>query len=147
MQYKKRLKTRELTEKFYNWDLIASKWENYLDELDNSGYRAKWDEYKTLTPVKTQQKDKDNIDSLILLCRDNLQDIDRAATSKMLTFLNDADYGFQIHGLQTVDFNMDKVAKQIEIYINNNNQLCEALDNKISLNDDFIQYAKLKAGK
>ena len=146
VQYKKRLKTRELTEKFYNWDTIANKWENYLDSLDNKGYRADWTKYSRLTPIQ-DLKGNDNVDALVSIARENINDIDYASCSRMLSYLNDADYGFQINGLNTVGFDMNKVKEQINIYISNNNQLCEALNSNISIKEDFIQYARLKANK
>lgn len=143
MQYKKRLKTRELTEKFYNWDDIALKWQKYLDKLNADGYRADWKKYDRLQKYQAGKK-QDNVDLLISVCKDNLKDIDKAASSKMLSFLNDADYGFQLNGLSTKAFDIDELFKQVNVYIGNQNHLCDALDSNISLNDDFIQYAKMK---
>jgi glycosyltransferase involved in cell wall biosynthesis len=144
IQYKKRLNTRKLTEKHYNWDNIAKKWEKYLDSLNDSGYRADWSHHKRINKIANAEANS-NVDALISVCRDNLLDINAASSSKMLSYLNDADYGFQLNGLSTNPFDMNKVAEQMNIYVSNNNQLCDALDNKLALTEDFIQYAKLKA--
>ena len=115
-----------------------------MDSLNDSGYRADWSHHKRINKIANAEANS-NVDALISVCRDNLLDINAASSSKMLSYLNDADYGFQLNGLSTNPFDMNKVAEQMNIYVSNNNQLCDALDNKLALTEDFIQYAKLKA--
>tara|TARA_B100002019_G_scaffold133692_1_gene114984 strand:+ start:3615 stop:5270 length:1656 start_codon:yes stop_codon:yes gene_type:complete len=143
---KKRKKTRELTEKFYDWDIIAKKWENYLDSLIDNRYHADWSKIQQLetldniADIETSQ----NIDQMLLMCHRGLGDIEKISSSRMLHFLNDIDNGFQLQGLQTKAIDINTIIDQINTYVKNNNELKFAIDNNIQFNDDFIQYANLK---
>lgn len=143
IKQKKRIQTRTLTEKHYNWDNIAKKWESYLDKLDMDGYRSDWSKYAKLQPIKPST-DSNNLSHIISISKDNIGDVNFATSSRMLSLLNDADYGFQINGLNTSPFDTNNIDQQINTYINNHNELCEALSQNIEFNEDFIQYAKLK---
>lgn len=144
MRNKKKMQTRQLVEKHYNWDDIAAKWEKYLDSLDNKEYRSDWSTLKLLKPYK-KIENQSNINNILSMCKDSLFDIDYVSDSKMLGFLNDSDYGFQLNGINTSEFNIDKAIDQINVSINNNNQLCNALSQNVKFDDDFIQYAKIKS--
>ena len=144
---KKRKKTRELTEKFYDWDIIAKKWENYLDSLVDNRYHTDWSKIQQLetldniADIDTSQ----NIDQMLLMCHRGLGDIEKISSSRMLHFLNDIDNGFQLQGLQTKPIDINTIINQINTYVKNNNELKFAIDNNIEFNDDFIQYARLKS--
>lgn len=145
MQNKKRLQTRQLTERYYNWDDTAKKWEKYLDHLNDIGYRADWSNAEYMVPYQNQQNDNSNISTAISLCRNNLKDINMLGSSRFLSLLNDADYGFQIVGMTTNNFDINNVVDQYNILIKNNNDLSDAINNNARFDDDFIQYAKLKS--
>lgn len=144
IKYKKRLQTRSLAEKFYNWDNIAKKWEKYLDLLNEHEYRSNWSNYQQLQPMPKPNNNVDNLSNIVAMAKYGLNNINEITSSRILSLLNDADYGFQMHGLNTSQFDINNVNQQINTYIKNNNELCDALENNLQLNDDFIQYAKLK---
>lgn len=145
IQNKKRLQTRQLVEKHYNWDDIAKKWESYLDSIDKT-YRSDWSKTQYLKPFDINKEEtKDNLSTIVSLCKNNMGDINYIADSKTLGFLNDADYGFQLNGMNTSGFDITKAAEQINTHISNNNNLCDALNNNVEINEDYIQYARIKS--
>ena len=143
---KKRKKIRELTEKFYDWDIIAQKWEKYLDSLVDSRYHSDWSQIKQLESLEkvTDIEPSQNIEQMLLMCHKGLGDIEKISSSRMLHFLNDIDNGFQLQGLQTKAIDVNTIIDQINTYVRNNNELKFAIDNNVQFNDDFIQYANLK---
>ena len=76
---KKRQKIRELTEKFYDWDIIAKKWEKYLDSLSEKHYKSDWSKVPELQKVdRVGEIDiSENIDQMILMCHKGLGDIEK----------------------------------------------------------------------
>ena len=146
MVEKKRQQIRELTEKFYDWDIIAKKWETYLDSLSQQNYKSDWSKVPELQKVDHvgDIDISENIDQMILICHKGLGDIEKISSSRMLHFLNDIDNGFQMNGLQTKAIDINVIIDQINTYVKNNNELKFAIDNNIQFDDDFIQYSRLK---
>ena len=54
LKQQKRYETRQLVEKYYNWDNIAKIWEKYLDNIDLVGIQGQWD--KPLAPIQNIPK-------------------------------------------------------------------------------------------
>lgn len=143
---KQRQKVSELTHKYYNWDDVAKKWENYFDKLDASGYRANWGGGDFLTPVTSNiQIHNDNyFDPLMQLLNNNMRDPQLIGSQKMLELLNYADYGFVQNGNNISPFTFGNIQEYIKTFIDNHNQAKQAKDNNIKFDEDFITYAHLK---
>jgi hypothetical protein len=142
----KRIRTRELTEKYYNWDDIASKWMKYLDYLDEQNYRSDWSKPpQFLNDIPDNARSESNtVISSIKLCANNLKDIDFASSMNMLSMLNDSDYGFTQSGPSYNGYDFNHTIENIKKMIDNNNQTEHARTNNMVFDDDFIRYAHMK---
>lgn len=141
----KRLEIRKLTEKYYNWDNIAKIWENYFDSIS---FRANWDMATKFLPSidYTSKEHKYNLLTTMQACDQNLQDPDMIGSCLILDMLKDADYGFLQSGLTIQGFSYKDMMTNIKTLITNHNQTENIRAQNIKFNDDFIQYADLKAG-
>lgn len=147
---KQRLEVRELTEKHYDWDQIAKKWEQYFDKLDQEGYRSDWDKAPKYMPnLKPEQiAPKNNFDTIMNICSNVLKDTDKIGSMKTLSMLKDVDYGYTQAGpTQISAFDFSQIFKHMEFLIGNNNQAETVRTNNAAIDEDFIVYAKLKNQK
>lgn len=144
--HQKRIKTRALTEKHYNWDDIADRWVRYLDSLDASGYRSDWSKPpQYLSEVSNSTINNNNtVISAIKMCSNNLNNIDFASSMNMLSMLNDSDYGFTQSGPSYNGYDFSNTVDNIKKMIENNNQSEYARISNMVFDDDFIRYAHLK---
>lgn len=147
---KQRLEVRELTEKHYDWDAIAKKWEEYFDKLDKEGYRSDWSREPKYMPNLQEEKiaPKNNFDTMINICSNVLKDTDKIGSMKTLTMLKDVDYGYTQAGpTQITAFGFPEVFKHMQFLTNNNNQAERVRTSDTVIDEDFIVYAKLKNQK
>lgn len=147
---KKKEHTRLLTEKYYNWDDVAKKWESYLDTLDNNGYRANWNtaptDMENIGPINFDTiKPSQHFDVMVNICQKSLRNIDEIGAYHMLDMLCHADYGFVLQGMnpQKVD-NIGNLIEYVNTFIKNNNLSDHVRHNNIPIEEDFISYAKIK---
>jgi glycosyltransferase involved in cell wall biosynthesis len=140
-----RYRTRELTTKHYDWDIIIKKWENYFDNLE---FRADWTKplpilQQANKPTKSQSLS--NLTSFLHLCNNHLKNADLLSSSRFLNMLQNADYGFVYNGPTNIaGASIDNMYDYVNTMVNNNNKSEEARRNNISFEEDFIQYAHLK---
>jgi glycosyltransferase involved in cell wall biosynthesis len=147
MKNKIRMKTRELTEKNYDWDPVAKKWEKYLDELDNSGYRSQWNKEAEYMPEikKFEANKSQNFDIIMNICQNTLQDENLIGTKRMLDMLKNADYGYvQGSPTQIAAFNIQNTYQYFDSIVSNNNQAENIRSENTEIEEDFIVYSKLK---
>jgi len=139
---------RSLTEKEYNWDQTAKKWEDYLDQLDNSNYRADWSAPpKMLNQIPNIDKDQVGnryFDLLMYFCNNNLQNYNKMSSMLFLDMLKDLDYGFTTNGQTISSYSLSDALSLVATYIDNNNGSEKARMQNIKFNDDFIEYAEMK---
>ena len=143
---KQKIKVRELTEKHYNWDDIAKKWEKHLDFLDKT-YRSNWDAPPNyLEPIQDLKEldQKKYFYITKMLCENYLKDKTIVSSSAFLNLLQGADYTFGMHGMNVQKYSYEDIIKYINTMIDNNNQSEHARVNNIKFNDDFIEYSKIK---
>ena len=146
----KRQRTRSLTEKYYNWDDAAKKWEQYFDKLDDQGYRSDWTKANNIIPeignINLQEIDSSkHFDVMVNMCQKSLQDLDMIGSYHMLDMLCHADYGFVLQGIspQRVE-GMKNMIDYLNNFIRNNNLAENVRSKNIPINEDFISYAKIK---
>ena len=147
MKNKIRMKTRELTEKNYDWDSVAKKWEKYLDELDNSGYRSQWSKEAEYMPEikKFDANTSQNFDIIMNICQNTLQDENLIGTKRMLDMLKNADYGYvQGSPTQISSFSIQNTYQYFDSIVSNNNQAENIRSENTEIEEDFIVYSKLK---
>lgn len=148
---KKRFETRLLTEQHYNWDNIAKKWEAYLDSLDQKGYRSNWNTSMHLLPNIPNKdnitiKNSQNFELLTHICESNLDDVDQIQSMTNLEMLRNADYGFSMNGpVQISPFGYKQMIQHLDTMVSNINITEDVRTKKIQLQEDFIEYAKMKA--
>ncbi len=149
MKFQKQQKTRQLTEKYYNWDNIAKIWENYLDSLDRAKFRSDWDTEPLILP-ETNESDWNNAGpktmmmNLANVCIKNLKNQSKMGSMFVLNMYKDIMYGFSQSGTQYSHFDKDKAMEMFKSIIRNNNQAEYARINKMKFDEDFIQYAHMK---
>lgn len=148
LQEQKRYQTRQLTEKYYNWDNIAKKWESYLDKLELTGYQGKWNismpQIDRLTTLDTSKKPYDMVMDWI---EQNIPQNNIATSIVLLNMIKDLDYGFTINGMNTQPYNSEQVKQSLEYIVNNYNLAMQAKDNPDLLgSEDYIMYANMKDG-
>jgi hypothetical protein len=144
----KRFETRKLTEKYYCWDIIAKKWEKYLDNLNLTGLQGKWD---IILPKIPNIESKDIVsndtphNAIMKIISQKLSNHQITSSMILLNMISDLTYGFIINGLQTQPYNIDQSVSTINNLISNHNMAMEALANKDRLGrEDFIDYAIMK---
>lgn len=142
----KKHKTRELTKRYYDWDMVAKRWEKYLDQLSET-YSADWDappKYITEPLPNSDMLEKDFFTTIRNFCQKIFGDKDKIKSIQFLSMLQSADYGFSTNGANVQPYNYNQILENIKIEIDNINQSEHARVNKIKFNDDFIQYAHIK---
>lgn len=146
LKEQKRHETRQLVEKYYNWDHIAKIWEKYLDNIDLVGIQGQWD--KPLAPIQNIPKMDENVnpyDNVVELVSKTLPHHQICTSKMLLNMIRDLDYGFVINGMQTQGYDVDHVKDTINNIINNHNTTVQAMNNPKLLNkEDFIEYANMK---
>ena len=146
LKQQKRHETRQLVEKYYNWDDIAKKWENYLDNIKLVGIQGQWD--KPLSPIEKIPKLDDSrnpYDNVVELVSKVLPNHQICTSKVLLNMIRDLDYGFTINGMQTQGYDVDHVRDTINNIINNHNTTVQAMANPHLMNkEDFIEYANMK---
>lgn len=143
----KRFETRKLAEKYYNWDNIAKKWENYFDGVKLTGLQGQWQEsLNILQTIKELPKLNSNYDVLTQLVSKHLPNHQIASSIILLNLIKDLDNGFAINGMHTEPYTMSKAIDILNNMISNNNLAQNAKNNHQNLkNEDFIEYADMKA--
>ena len=146
LKQQKRHETRQLVEKYYNWDHIAKIWEKYLDNINLVGTQGQWD--KPLAPIQNIPKMDENVnpyDNVVELVSKILPHHQICTSKMLLNMIRDLDYGFVINGMQTQGYDVDHVKDTINNIINNHNTTVQAMNNPKLLNkEDFIEYANMK---
>ncbi len=146
LKEQKRHETRQLVEKYYNWDDIAKKWETYLDNIKLTGLQGQWDQrIPPIQPTGDLNKDGNAYDVLINWISTNMPHHQISTSISTLNMIRNLDYGFAINGMQTQNYNMDNVKSNLEIMINNHNTAMIAKDQPDKMNkEDYIEYANMK---
>ena len=144
-KYDKRIHIRKLTEKYYNWDDIAKRWENYFDSI---AFRSNWDAQPNfLEPITAMASNhKDHFNNTTNICIKNLQNTNMISSMLILDMLKDSDYGFTQSGAHIQNFTYNDMLTNLKTLVNNHNHVEQIRIQNIKFNDDFIQYAHLKAG-
>jgi glycosyltransferase involved in cell wall biosynthesis len=140
-------RTRKLTEKHYNWNGVAAKWEAYLDQLDASGYRSNWDtDTQYMIPINNVDKNISNkyFDLMMSMCNNHLHNYQLMSSMFFLDMLKDLDYGFVQSGLAINQYSFKDAKETIETIIDNNNNSERVRHDKVEFGDDYLNYAKIK---
>jgi len=143
---KQKIRVRELTEKHYHWDDITKKWENHLDYLDKT-YRSNWSKpAKFLQPIKTKENldPSQNWDYIKHICQNNLDESSMIGSMNILTILQQADYGFSVHGAQITKHDYKDIEAFTNTLISNWNNSEQVRAQNVKFDDDFIRYANIK---
>ena len=146
LQQQKRYETRQLVEKYYNWDHIAKIWEKYLDNINLVGIQGQWD--KPLAPIQNIPKIDENVnpyDNVVETISRTLPHHQICTSKMLLNMIRDLDYGFVVNGMQTQGYDVNHVKDTINGIINNHNTTVQAMNNPHLMNkEDFIEYANMK---
>lgn len=150
LKEQKQNETRMLTEKYYNWDNIAKKWEDYFDNAKLTGLQGKWDTslrpYQNI-PQDVENLDTDNYNFVYSLIQKYLPNHPIINTITPLNMIKDLDYGFIQSGMNIISYTRKNVIDSFNTIINNHNIAQNALLNKKHLvEEDFITYASMKQG-
>tara|TARA_B100001778_G_scaffold18865_1_gene14148 strand:+ start:447 stop:2111 length:1665 start_codon:yes stop_codon:yes gene_type:complete len=146
LKKQKRHETRQLVEKHYNWDNIAKKWENYLDNITFTGLQGQWDQrLPHIKPADTLNKDGNPYDVMVDWVSSNMPTHQIATSSTLLNMIRNLDYQFAINGMQTQNYDINNVKQNLEVMINNHNMAMTAKDDPSKMpEEDYIQYANMK---
>lgn len=150
LKEQKRYQTRKLTENRYNWDLIASKWEKYLDNVTLSGLQGRWNSpISMISEIQPQDLKKyKNLplsEQLLAIVSSKLQSHQIMSSSLLLNLVRDTVYGFSIAGMHTSPYSINNAIESINSIIKNHNIGMQALLNKNKLSkEDYIEYAHMK---
>jgi hypothetical protein len=142
---KKGFETRQLTEKYYNWDNISKVWENYLDILYDT-YRSDWSKASQTINTNNKPNATSSVDRLLAYCSSYYGDATKAGSYKMLNLLKDIDYGFMQNGPTNISSTPQSIMDDFFLtYANNNNITEKVRSSNQDFDEDFILYAKMKA--
>ena len=146
LKQQKRHETRQLVEKHYNWDNIAKKWENYLDNVQLTGLQGQWNQkIPAIKPTGDLNKDGNPYDVLINWISSNMPNHQISTSISVLNMIRNLDYGFAINGMQTQNYDLKNVKDNLEVMINNHNTAMIAKDDSSKMpEEDYIHYANMK---
>lgn len=146
LKQQKRHETRQLVEKYYNWDNIAKKWEKYLDNVKLTGIQGQWDKpLNSIEPIKELDGKVNPYDNVVELVSSVLPNHQICTSKVLLNMIRDLDYGFTISGMSTQGYDVDHVKNTINNIINNHNTTVQAMANPHLMHkEDFIEYANMK---
>jgi len=146
LKEQKRHETRQLVEQHYNWDNIAKKWENYLDNIKLTGIQGQWDYPMTpLNNLENIDSNKMPYDLIVDWVSKNMSNHHIMSSINMLHMIENLDYNFRLNGIQTQEYNIKEMTQNLENIIKNHNITTEAHNNKDRLTkEDFIKYADMK---
>jgi glycosyltransferase involved in cell wall biosynthesis len=148
LQEQKRFETRKLTEKHYNWNDIAKKWEICLDNLQLTNFQGRWDNVLPKMPniIQSDLNPNENpFENIMRIASLKLARQPVASSSILLNLIRDSVYGFVTQGLQTQPYELKQAIDTLNNMINNHNLGMDALANTDKLNrEDFIDYAHMK---
>ena len=144
----KRFESRQNTEKHYNWDNIAKKWEAYLDKVELTGLQGQWNQ--PIQPISEIGPDEfsnlQGYDYVAAVAGSRFGGIPSILSSNIVTnLMQNLDYGFRIVGMQNQQFTKEDVLKNLNAFIKNNNFASNAMQNIDKLTqEDYINYANMK---
>lgn len=150
LQEQKRFETRKLTEIRYNWDNIAKKWENYLDQLKLTNLQGQWDrllpQLSEIQPSELEEfKDLPLPEQILSTVSRKMNNHQLVSSMLLLNMIKDAVYGFTMNGIQTQAYNVENVIGTVNNLIKNHNLAMTALSNQDKITkEDFITYAAMK---
>ena len=148
LRMQKSFETRKLTEKYYDWDIIAKKWEQYFDNVKLTGMQGRWDIQLNEMAHIPQQPPQNNInyyDWIYSTISKYLPGHQIASSMITLNMLKNLDYGFVVNGLQTSKYDTNDVTNVLNSIVANNNLASRAQANSQFLTqEDFISYANMK---
>ncbi|MEX0597208.1 MAG: glycosyltransferase, partial [Candidatus Paceibacterota bacterium] len=147
LKEQKRFETRKLTEKYYNWDDIAKRWEKYFDNIELTGLQGKWDQNIPAMQEITDIPENINnqYDLITYLVSKHLPNHQIGSSMIMLNMIRDLDYGFISQGLSTENYNTQKVLDILNTIVRNHNLAQAAKSNMDKLSpEDYINYAHMK---
>lgn len=146
LKEQKRYETRQLVEKHYNWDNIAKKWENYLDNIKLTGLQGKWHyPMATINNLQPIEPGKAAYDLVVDWISQNMPNQHIASSINMLHMIEHLDYGFFLNGMQAQPYTIDNIKDALDTIVKNHNITAQAHNNKNALKkEDFIEYANMK---
>lgn len=147
MRNKKRKKIRELTEKHYNWQNIAKKWEKYLDSLDIDSlqYNQANNEIRKENLIENPQNNMANISNVFNIIKNSEYLSKTINLGYILDILKNADYGFEQIGSRVSTYNIRDAINNMNGLIEYNNAIVDLEQKGLYKREDFIQYANLKS--
>jgi glycosyltransferase involved in cell wall biosynthesis len=148
LKQQKQHETRQLTEKYYNWDNIAKKWEAYFDRVELTGIQGRWNErlqtYAQI-PEEIINTNIDNYTFVYSVIQKYLPNHPIINSIMPLNIIKDLDYGFIQNGINIVPYTRKHFLNTINQIISNHNITQNALINENNLQkEDFILYAEMK---
>jgi len=107
LKKQKRYETRQLTEKHYNWDDIASRWEKYFDNIKLTGLQGKWDH--PMTPINNTDPinaDHNSYDMIVNWLSKNMPNHVLCSSLHLFNTIEKLEYGFETQGLKNEAYNV-----------------------------------------
>lgn len=144
-----RQKTRALTEKHYDWQAIAKKWEKYLDAVPSK--QLEWAKpAELLTPIDESicKQDPNTMNYMAIMtsiCSNNLKNINLISSKRILNILQNLEYGYLQQGPSVKNYELKNAVQELNIYIQNINSAEHARTSDYASEEDYIQYSKIKA--
>lgn len=143
---KKQQRTRELTEKHYNWDNIAHVWEKYLDTLPTK--QSEWSKPANFMETINLDKYKENPNTLHIfvdICLNHLKKIEKISSISILNMIQNIEYGYVQQGTSVKEYGINDAIQELNTYINNCNNAEKARTSGYVSEEDYIRYSKIKA--
>ena len=136
---------RKGAEKYFNWDDIAEKWENYFDNVELTDQQGNWDsEPKLLNPhhrLPTEQE-MGNVQFVEWLISTVLQQPERRHSFWAMRLLRELNFGTEIQGRQPAPVNRQIIYDRIMRKVTEHNQ-CEQIRCGMLpfVTEDYLEYA------
>jgi len=146
LKAQKRHESRQLTEKYYDWNNIAKKWENYLDNINLTGLQGKWDyPMQPITNLTNLESNKKPYDTIVDFVSKSMPHHQMVGSIRLLKMIENLDYNYYLQGLQPQKFDLENAKNILQNMIDNHNKCASAKNNMHLLKkEDFIEYANMK---
>jgi len=151
VRQKRGFETRRLVEEFYNWDIVAKKWETVFDHILAQPNKKTWNhKLHIMKPIDKDNLPKfnNNYELLSYIFDNNLRNPSGFYDHLNLYMLKHIDYGFVVDGGEIKPYNINNYISLLNDYIKANNVGYQLMNESVKANtEDYLVYAHSRLNK
>ena len=143
VRQKKGFETRQLVEKYYNWDDVAKKWEKTFDEIMLDPGRKTWNNtIHSMKPIESVPAFENNYELLSYIFDNHIKNPNAFYDHINLYMLKHLDYGFVVDGGEIKPYKIQNYINILNEYIKANNIAYQLMTGTAIANkEDYLEHA------